>query len=196
MLHSVLRGLFAVLTIGGGSWNTQALGMQMRQPTFFFMNFIDENDMFGNYELLEKPIASFMAASDTPEELWQRVERWLESAIFGTDKAILSHFETPFEKRVLQLLLERKHPLILFTYRSTDRNALLELNISPTNAQCLVLSYRPSPDAPQCEHTENLRMAVINLADEFVSIGATSDNNILSILDLHRQSPQKPHRML
>ena len=162
----------------------------------FFMNFIDENDMFGNYELLEKPIASFMAASDTPEELWQRVERWLESEIFGTDKAILSHFETPFEKRVLQLLLERKHPLILFTYRSTDRGALHELNISPTNAQCLVLSYRPSPDAPQCEQTENLRMAVINLADEFVSIGATSDNNILSILDLHRQSPQKPLQML
>lgn len=162
----------------------------------FFMNFIDENDMFGNYELLEKPIVSFMAASDTPEELWQRVERWLKCEIFGTDKSIMSYFETPFEKRVLQLLLERKHPLILFTYNTAPKSSFRELNISPRNPHCLVLRNRPLPNTWQNESSKPLRMAVVNIADELVTIGTTSDRNILSILDLHRQSPQKPHRML
>ena len=71
---------------------------QMQQPAFFML-FIDDDSYFGNYELLDKYIVSFLAANDTPEELWPRVERWLESDIYGTDKAVLSHFETPLDRK-------------------------------------------------------------------------------------------------
>ena len=167
----------------------------MQQPAFFML-FIDDDSYFGNYELLDKYIVSFLAANDTPEELWPRVERWLESDIYGTDKAVLSHFETPFEKRVLQLLLERNHPRILFTYNSTSKASIRELKVSRTNPNSLVLRYRPSHDVWHSEQRNMERMAVVNLSDEFITIGVTSDSNILTILDLYRQSPEKPHGVL
>lgn len=61
------------------------------------MLFVDDDNYFGNYELLNKSVVSFLAANDTPEELWSKVEQWLEREIYETDKVVLSHFETPFE---------------------------------------------------------------------------------------------------
>ena len=160
------------------------------------MTFIDDNNYFGNYDLFDEPIVSFLAADDTPEELWSRVERWLEREIYGTDKVILSHFESPFEKRVLQLLLERNHPVILFTYNTTSKTAFRELKVSRRNANTLVLRYRPSHNAFPSKDIDKIRMTIANIADEFITIGATADSNILTILDLYRQSPEKPHRKL
>ena len=167
----------------------------MQQPAFFML-FMDNDQYFGNFELFEEPKVTFLAANDTPEELWPRVEQWLESEIYGTDKVVLSYFESPFEKRVLQLLLERNHPRILFTYPSTNRDSFRELNVSRTNPNSLVLSYRPASHHWPSEQLDRLRMAVVNISDEFISIGATADSNLLTILDLYRQSPKKPHRML
>ena len=160
------------------------------------MLFIDDEKFFGNYELLDNTTVSFLAANDTPEELWPRVEQWLENEIYGSDKVVLSHFETPFEKRVLQLLLERNHPIIIYTYPSTSKASLRKLNISRSNPNGLALRYRPSQNMSQSEQNNMKRMAIVNLSDEFISIGATTDSNLLTILDLHRQHPEKPHRML
>ena len=167
----------------------------MRQPAFFML-FIDDDNYFGNYALLDKHIVSFLAANDTPEELWPRVERWLESEIYGSEKVILSHFDTPFEKRVLQLLLEHNRPVILFAYHSIEKRTLRKLGVSTTNPNCLILRYRPSHNTWQSKQSDMERMAVVNLSDEFITIGATSDSNILTILELYRQSPEKPHQML
>ena len=160
------------------------------------MLFIDDDQHFGNHDLFETPIVSFLAANDTPEELWPRVEKWLENEIYGTDKTVLSHFETPFEKRVLQLLLEHNHPLILYTYQSTDKTALRELCVSPSNPNRLVLKYRPADNVLQSAYKDMMRMVVTTLAYEFITIGATADSDILTILDLHRKHPETPHRML
>lgn len=160
------------------------------------MLFVDDDNYFGNYELLNKSVVSFLAANDTPEELWSKVEQWLEREIYETDKVVLSHFETPFEKRVLQLLLERNRPIILFTYYSTKKSSLHKLGVSSSNPNQLVLRYRPSRNTWNTEDRNRERMAVVNISDEFITIGATSDSNILTILDLYRQSPEKPHRML
>ena len=194
MLCPILRRLSAMLVLRQVAEYLELDG-QMQQPAFFML-FIDNDNYFGNYKLLEKPIVSFMAANDTPEELWSRVERWLEQEIYGTNRAILSHFETPFEKRVLQLLLKHNRPIILFTYHSTSKASLRELKVSPTNANRLVLRYRPSQDALPSKDTDLSRMVIANISDEFITIGATSDDNILTILDLYRQSSQKHHRML
>lgn len=160
------------------------------------MLFIDDDKHFGNHDLFETPIVSFLAANDTPEELWPRVEQWLENEIYGTDKTVLSHFETPFEKRVLQLLLEHNHPLILYTYQSTDKTALRELCVSPSNPNRLVLKYRPADNVLQSAYKDMMRMVVTTLAYEFITIGATADSDILTILDLHRKHQETPHRML
>lgn len=167
----------------------------MQQPAFFML-FLDDDSYFGNYDLLDETVVSFLAANDTPEELWPRVKQWLENEIYGTDKVVLSHFETPFEKRVLQLLLKHNRPIILFTYHSTPKSSLRKLGISPSNPNRLVLKYRPSHNIWHTKQRDMERMAVVNLSDEFITIGATSDSNILTILDLYRQSPEKPHRML
>ena len=167
----------------------------MQQPAFF-MQFRNDDSYFGNFELLKKRIVSFLAANDTPEVLWTRVEQWLEHEIYGTDKVVLSHFDTPFEKRVMQLLLKRNHPIMLFTYNTPENSSLNKLNISPSTPNILVLKYRPLHNEWRSKQTDMKRMAVINLADEFITIGVTSDRNILTILDLYQQSPEKPHRVL
>lgn len=160
------------------------------------MTFINDDNYFGNFDLLDEPIVAFLAANDTPEELWPRVQQWLEREIYNTDKVVISHFDTHFEKRVLQLLLEHNRPIILFTYRSTIKASFRKLNVSRTNPNRLVLRYRPSHNGWQSEQRDMERMAIINLSDEFITIGTTSDNDILKILDLYRQSPETPHRIL
>lgn len=162
----------------------------------FFMIFFNDDKYFGNYDLLDKPVVSFLAANDTLEELWSRVEEWLENEIFGTDKAILSHFETPFERRVLQLLLERNHPRILFTYASTNKASFRELKVSRTNPNSLVLRYRPLPDAIQWRQNDMLCMTVVNLADEVVTVGVSADTATLAIVEECKRDNLKPCRSL
>ena len=71
----------------------------------------------GNTELLERHLVAFFASRSVTPEAENRCLAWAE-AMCETDSVIISGFHSPLEKRVLKLLLERKHPVALFLGRA------------------------------------------------------------------------------
>ena len=80
----------------------------MRQPTFF-MAF--DYDYTGNPALLDCRKVAFFASRVVSPTVEEQVLRWAE-ACCATDRVVISGFQSPLEKFVLELLLKARHPVI------------------------------------------------------------------------------------
>ena len=74
-------------------------------------------EYLGNTSLLDRYLVAFFASREYSEEVAQRAVQWAEE-ICQTDKVVISGFHSPLEKKVLQVLLEHKQPVILALGRS------------------------------------------------------------------------------
>ena len=167
----------------------------MLQPAFF-MDLLYDDPYVGNIELADNYAVTFLAASDTPEEEWVKVERWLEEEIFGTDKVVLSGFQSPFEKRVLMRLFEHKHPVILYLSRSLYKRLPREYETPLAENRLLIISY--FPNCNRCSyHTSSARnTGLMKMGDEVVVVGRTRHSTINTFFELFRIRATKPYRDL
>ena len=71
----------------------------------------------GNTDLLERHLVAFFASCSVTSEAESRCIAWAES-ICNTDTVVISGFHSPLEKKILNILLEHKHPVALFLGRA------------------------------------------------------------------------------
>lgn len=71
----------------------------------------------GNTDLLERHLVAFFASRSVTSEAESRCIAWAES-ICNTDSVVISGFHSPLEKKILNILLEHKHPVALFLGRA------------------------------------------------------------------------------
>lgn len=95
----------------------------------------------GNTDLLERHLVAFFASRSVTPEAENRCLAWAE-AMCGTDSVIISGFHSPLEKRVLKLLLERKHPVILFLGRAMYKRIPAEYQEAIDEGRMLIDTVR------------------------------------------------------
>ena len=79
----------------------------------------------GNTDLLERHLVAFFASRSVTPEAESRCIAWAES-ICNTDSVVISGFHSPLEKKILNVLLEHKHPVVLFLGRAMYKRIPVE----------------------------------------------------------------------
>ena len=167
----------------------------MLQPAFF-MDLLYDDPYIGNIELADNYTVTFLAASDTPEEEWVKVERWLEDEIFGTNKVVVSGFQSPFEKRVLMRLVEHRHPVIIYLARSLYKRLPADYETPLAEGRLLIISYLPNRNRCSYHYSQARNAALMRMAEEVVVVGRTSHSTIDTFFELFRIRATKPYRDL
>ena len=98
-------------------------------------------DSLGNTDLWERHLVAFFASRSVTPEAESRCIAWAES-MCKTDSVVISGFHSPLEKRVLRLLLEHKHPVILFLGRALYKRIPPNLQQAFDEGRLLFVSFR------------------------------------------------------
>jgi len=162
----------------------------------FFMNLLYDDPYIGNIELADNYAVTFLAASDTPEEKWPKIEHWLEEEIFGTDKVVVSGFQSPFEKRVLMRLFEHQHPVIIYLSRSLYKRLPPEYEKPLTEGKLLIISYLPNRNRCSYRYSSARNTSIMKMGDEVVAVGVTPHSSIYTFFELYSRNATKPFRNL
>lgn len=160
----------------------------------FFMEYIDECGYLGNLELLDGQAVAFVAESATPESEWVKVEQWLNDEIFGKNRSVMSTFQSPFERRVLRLLFEHNHPTILYTSEQLYDSLPTEYRVSSATPQMLALFQ--GREYPSLTSFDRYDLAMMNLADEVVTIGINPESPTQKLVEVFRSQSNTPYRAL
>lgn len=95
----------------------------------------------GNRELLEGHLVAFFASRSVTSETERRCIAWTES-ICKTDYIVISGFHSPLEKKILKILLDHKHPVILFLGREIYKRIPDEYKLAIEEDRMLIESVR------------------------------------------------------
>ena len=121
-------------------------------------------DSLGNTDLWERHLVAFFASRSVTPEAENRCIAWAKS-MCKTDSVIISGFHSPLEKRVFCLLLEHKHPVILFLGRAMYKRIPTEYQEAIGEGRMLIVSVRNN-----CRHSndsaETRNWNVARFADE------------------------------
>ena len=111
-------------------------GVSSAATCAFFMD-----SYLGNPELLDRYLVAFFASRETPEDVAKRACQWAEM-ICQTDKVVISGFHSPVEKEVLRILLEHKHPVVLFLGRAMYKRIPAEYQEAIDEGRMLIDTVR------------------------------------------------------
>ena len=95
----------------------------------------------GNTDLLERHLIAFFASRSVTPEAESRCIAWAES-ICNTDSVVISGFHSPLEKKILNVLLEHKHPVVLFLGRSMYKRIPAEYQEAIDEGRMLIDTVR------------------------------------------------------
>ena len=136
-------------------------------------------DSLGNTDLWERHLVAFFASRSVKPEAENRCIAWAES-ICKTDSVVISGFHSPLEKRVLHLLLEQKHPVILFLGRAMYKRIPAEYQEAIDEGRMLIVSVRNN-----CRHSndsaETRNWNVASFADE-IFMSPFDNDSLLSAM--------------
>ena len=136
-------------------------------------------DSLGNTDLWECHLVAFFASRSVSPEAENRCIAWAES-ICKTDSVVISGFHSPLEKRVLHLLLEQKHPVILFLGRAMYKRIPTEYQEAIDEGRMLIVSVRNN-----CRHSndsaETRNWNVARFADE-IFMSPFDNDSLLSAM--------------
>lgn len=110
-------------------------GVSGQQPALFFMSSL------GNRDLLGRHLVAFFASRSVTPEAESRCIAWAES-MCNTDSVVISGFHSPLEKRILKVLLEHKHPVILLLGRAMYKRVPAEFQDAINEGRMLIDSVR------------------------------------------------------
>ena len=146
-------------------------------------------DLSGNKDLLDRPLVAFFASRETPEDVAPKAIRWAE-IICQTDKVVISGFHSPLEKRVLKILLEHKHPIILALGRSIYKRVPKEYEQPLAENRMLIVTI--SNASRQGWWTSQYRNFVIaQWADECVWAGVHLGSSLDVPCDIYRSKSKE-----
>ena len=94
----------------------------------------------GNTDLLERHLVAFFASRSVTPEAESRCIAWAES-ICNTDSVVISGFHSPLEKKVLNILLEHKHPVVLFLGRAMYKRIPPNIRRLSMRAVCVLIQF-------------------------------------------------------
>lgn len=136
-------------------------------------------DSLGNTDLWERHLVAFFASRSVTPEAENRCIAWAES-ICKTDSVVISGFHSPLEKRVLHLLLEQTHPVILFLGRAMYKRIPAEYQEAIDEGRMLIVSVRNN-----CRHSndsaETRNWNVARFADE-IFMSPFDNDSLLSAM--------------
>lgn len=95
----------------------------------------------GNTDLLERHLVAFFASRSVTPEAESRCIAWAES-ICNTDSVVISGFHSPLEKKILNVLLEHKHPVALFLGRAMYKRIPAEYQEAIDEGRMLIDTVR------------------------------------------------------
>ena len=137
-------------------------------------------DLSGNKDLLGRPLVAFFASRKATPRDAQLAQRWAES-ICQTDKVVISGFHSPLEKEILNLLLERQHPVVIALGRTLYKRIPEYLQSHFDEGRVLFVSFRDySRHNWNSAHIRN--WSVAKLAEE---VFFTQFDNTSSLSTLH-----------
>ena len=160
------------------------------------MQLFHDDPYVGNMGLTDRYAVSFLASCATPEEDWTKVEHWLETEIYGTDKVVVSGFHSPFERKVLHQLFEHKHPAILILARSLYKRMPTDYKEALAEGRLLIISYFERLKRNSYRYADARNSYTMMIADEVVTIGVTPMSKISTMLELFSKKRDKPYREL
>ena len=118
----------------------------------------------GNTDLLERHLVAFFASCTVTPETENRCIAWAE-AMCETDSVVISGFHSPLEKRILGVLLEHKHPVILFLGRAMYKRIPAKYQEAIDEGRMLIKTVRDySRHSYNSAETRN--WYVVSIADE------------------------------
>ena len=98
-------------------------------------------DLSGNKDLLDRELVAFFASRKATPHDTQLALQWAES-ICQTDKVVISGFHSPLEKKILNYLLERHHPVIFALGRALYKKVPSHLQAAFDEGDLLFVSFR------------------------------------------------------
>lgn len=150
------------------------------------MRFVSNEYYLGNIDLLDGYIVAFLASSSTPESEWTRVEAWIERAC-NNNWVIISGFQSAFERRVLERLLQRKRPIILYLPRSIHKRIIGQYRSYIEEGLMLIESYRPNIHRTGRYYSFGRNVDIISRSDILFTAGVTRESSIDMFVEMYRQ---------
>ena len=123
-------------------------------------------DLSGNRELLDSSLVAFFASRTAPPEALTLATRWAHE-IAEQNKVVISGFHSPIERKVLNILLAHKRPVVVALGRALYRKVPAHMQVAFNENRILFISYRPS-SRPSLSNSQLRNWAVADLADEII----------------------------
>ena len=131
----------------------------------------------GNRDLLGRHLVAFFASRSVTSEAESRCIAWAES-MCNTDSVVISGFHSPLEKRILKVLLEHKHPVILLLGRAMYKRVPAEFQDAINEGRMLIDSVRDF-ERHSWSSAQTRNWYVASIADE-VFLSPFDENSMLS----------------
>ena len=136
----------------------------------------------GNTDLLERHLVAFFASRSVTPEAESRCIAWAES-ICNTDSVVISGFHSPLEKKVLNILLEHKHPVVLFLGRSMYKRIPAEYQEAIDEGRMLIDTVRDY-ERHSWNSAQTRNWYVASIADE-ICLTPFDKSSMLSPMHYH-----------
>ena len=136
----------------------------------------------GNKDLLDRHLVAFYGSRTFTPEIESRCVAWAES-VCNTDSVVISGFQSPLEKSVLRVLLEHKHPLILFLGRAMYKRIPAEYREAIDEGRMLIETVREF-NRHSWNSSQTRNWCMMRIADEVV-MSPFDDSSMLSPMHYH-----------
>ena len=133
----------------------------------------------GNNELLNKPLIAFFASRSALSHAAELSREWVH-AICETDKVVISGFQSPIEREVLDILLSRNHPVIVALGRSLYLRIPDVYRLAYSENRLLFISFR-NHTRHNLSNAQIRNWAVADMADEVVFAPFAPESQLSSL---------------
>lgn len=133
----------------------------------------------GNNELLNKPLIAFFASRSALSHAAELSREWAH-AICETDKVVISGFQSPIEREVLDILLSRNHPVIVALGRSLYLRIPDVYRLAYSENRLLFISFR-NHTRHNLSNAQIRNWAVADMADEVVFAPFAPESQLSSL---------------
>lgn len=150
-----------------------------------------EPDYLGNRDLLKKPIIGFFSSRTTAPLSVMPTLDWAHEVARNPDVAIMSGFQSPMEREVLDILIGGQCGIILVLNRSIYRRIPEKLSPLISQNRILFVSLVSSPcTRPSKERAAIRNRYIADTANELIYVSVTPSSSLYSLLELDKPISQ------
>ncbi|MBR6831135.1 MAG: hypothetical protein IKM58_03525 [Tidjanibacter sp.] len=128
---------------------------------------------------MNKPLVAFFASRSALSHAAELSREWAH-AICETDKVVISGFQSPIEREVLDILLSRNHPVIVALGRSLYLRMPDVYRLAYSENRLLFISFR-NHTRHNLSNAQIRNWAVADMADEVVFAPFAPESQLSSL---------------